>query len=545
MQGQDHPIPAPERRTHAHSREKPGDRRMHPRFVSSFPVTIFVGEGRNARTYAARARDISDGGMLLENVDIPADEKRIRVNFEIPDGALPEEFEHGEYLFNAEVRRVDESHHIAGVKFVEPVSVGLARTKWRQFRRAASLGMLLTMAFIVFVKTENIYYFWFDVPVFVYSLAVSSYLVSRFLFAMFYRPPRPISDERLPGVTVIIPVRNEEEYISRTLVCAIDQKYPHKKIQVIAVNDGSTDGTLAAMNRVRENYPELIVVSLGESRGKRIALATGARLATGEILIFADSDSFLEPDAVRHLVDGFDDHAVMAVTGHCDVENIWTNTLTKMQAVRYFISFRIMKAAESIFDLVTCISGPIAAYRRSMFLEVQEEWLAQKFLGTPATFGDDRALTNAVLKRGFRVLYDSRARTRTIVPDTYRTFWKQQLRWKRSWFRESLLAAKFMWKKPPFASLSFYLGLILPVLGPYVVFRALILIPFLEHGNPLSYIGGILLMSCMMCTAYLWTKRSRLWLYGIPFCFFYMFALVWQLPWAVVTCWKSEWGTRK
>lgn len=545
LEKQSHPIPVPERRTHAHSRLDASDRRKHRRYTSSFPVTIFVGEGKNAKTYSARARDISDGGMCLENVDIPLDDARVRVNFEIPDGALPEEFEQGEYVFDVDVRRLDREHHMAGVQFKEPVSINLARTRWKQLRQTATLGMLLTMALIVFVKMENVYYFWFDVPVFLYSLLVSGYLVTRFLFAAFYHPPHPIPDGQEPTVTVIVPVKNEEGCIARTLECALDQKYPPGKVQVIAVNDGSTDGTLAAMNAVREDYPELVVVSLGESRGKRAALATGARLATGEILVFTDSDSFMEPDAIRHLVDGFADPQVMAVTGHCDVENLWTNTLTKMQAVRYFISFRIMKAAESIFDLVTCLSGPLAAYRRTMFLEVMDEWLAQKFLGTPATFGDDRALTNAVLKRGFRVLYDSRAKTRTIVPDSYGVFWKQQMRWKRSWFRETLAACRFMWKKPPFASLSFYLGLMLPLLGPLVVFRALIWVPITQRVSPVSYIAGILLMSCMMCTAYLWTKRSRLWIYGIPFCFYYMFLLVWQLPYAIVTCWKSEWGTRK
>lgn len=545
MEGQSHPVEVPERRTHAHARPDASDRRKHRRYVSSFPVTIFVGEGKDAKTYTARARDISDGGMCLENVDIPATESRVRVNFEIPDGVLPEEFEHGEYVFDVDVRRKDSERHVAGVQFKRPLSINLANTKWRQMRQTATLGMLLTMALIVLVKLENVYYFWFDVPVFAYSLAVSSYLVTRFLFALFYRPPHPIVEEDVPTATVIIPVKNEEKYIARTLECALDQKYPAGKLQVIAVDDGSTDGTLAEMNRLRVDYPELVVVSLGESRGKRAALATGAELAHGEILVFADSDSFLEPDAVRCVVDGFADPNVMAVTGHCDVENLWTNTLTKMQAVRYYISFRIMKAAESIFDMVTCLSGPLAAYRRSMFLEVRDGWLSQKFLGAPATFGDDRALTNAVLRRGFRVLYDSRARTRTVVPDDYHTFWTQQLRWKRSWFRESLLAAKFMWKKPPFASLSFYLGLLLPLMGPVVVFRALIWVPLTQHVSPLSYMGGILLMSCMMCTAYLWTKRSRLWIYGIPFCFYYMFLLVWQLPWAVVTCWKSSWGTRK
>lgn len=101
-----------------------------------------------------------------------------------------------------------------------------------------------------------------------------------------------------------------------------------------------------------------------------------------------------------------------------------------------------------------------------------------------------------------------------------------------------------MWKKPPLASLSFYTGFLLPMLGPIVVFRAIILAPLMYQASPMIYILGILLMSCMVSSAYLFLKRSPLWIYGIPFCFFYMFVLVWQLPWAILTVRESKWGTR-
>ena len=196
------------------------------------------------------------------------------------------------------------------------------------------------------------------------------------------------------------------------------------------------------------------------------------------------------------------------------------------------------------FDAVTCLSGPFAAYRREVFMEVVEPWLNQKWLGSPATFGDDRSLTNFMLQRGHKVIYDARARCTTIVPEDYRTFYRQQLRWKRSWLRESLRACSFMWRYPPLASLSFYLGFLLPLVGPLVVFRALLYVPLFQRGSPLMYMLGILLMSCLMSSVYLFTRRSRLWFYGIPFCFFYMFVLVWQLPWAMLTTSHARWGTR-
>ena len=102
-----------------------------------------------------------------------------------------------------------------------------------------------------------------------------------------------------------------------------------------------------------------------------------------------------------------------------------------MQAVRYFVAFRVCKAAESIFGAVTCCSGCFSAYRREAIAPVLERWENQRFLGRPATYGDDRSLTNFVL-RDWNVRYDELARSRTIVPAHFRLFLRQQLRWKRS-----------------------------------------------------------------------------------------------------------------
>jgi hyaluronan synthase len=172
------------------------------------------------------------------------------------------------------------------------------------------------------------------------------------------------------------------------------------------------------------------------------------------------------------------------------------------------------------------------------------EWLSQMFMGRPATFGDDRSLTNSLLRRGYKVVYEAKARVTTLVPEDHGTFLRQQLRWKRSWFRESLIASTFMWRQQPLMALSFYLGFFLPLIGPAIVLRALIYVPLVQRTSPLMYIIGITLMSALMSSTYLLYKRSRLWFYGTVFCFYYMFVLVWQTPWAVLTSWRNEWATR-
>ena len=171
-----------------------------------------------------------------------------------------------------------------------------------------------------------------------------------------------------------------------------------------------------------------------KNKGKREAMAAGARRGRGEILLYVDSDSFLRRDAVRKIVQGFADPEVAAVSGHTDVANAHANMLTRMQDVRYYVAFRVMKAAESVFGAVTCCPGCFSAYRRSSVLSILDRWLHQRFLGVQATFGDDRSLTNFLLRR-YKVIYSADAVAVTIVPEHHLKFLKQQLRWKKSWLR--------------------------------------------------------------------------------------------------------------
>ena len=537
-----YPEQAPERRLRSRSRPNYSVRREAQRFLADFPARIFVGQGPDAKEYAATVHDISSGGLLIEAPDVPPEETRIHVQFRIPKGVMPEAFIQGVVSTDAEVRHREQNKPLLGVAFGEDLGARYERTAWSYLRWLAASVLFVAASLIMVIKYENLYYFWFDVPVFLYSLLVGGYLLSRFLFATFYNDSKPLAE--LPTMSVIIPVRNEEEHIARTIRQLMECDYPRDRLRVIAVDDCSTDRTLAVMKESQRTYPDLVVLGLSKQAGKRHALATGTGLANGDVIVFIDSDSFVKPDALRNLVNRFSDPRVAAITGHCEVENIWTNLLTRMQTVRYFIAFRVMKAAESVFDSVTCLSGPIAAYRREVLQSVMPEWLNQMFMGRPATFGDDRSLTNSLLRRGYKVVYEEKACVTTIVPETHRAFLLQQMRWKRSWFREMLIASSFMWRRQPLMAVSFYLGFILPLLGPAIVLRALIYVPLVQRTSPLMYILGITLMSALMSSTYLLFKRSRIWFYGTVFCFYYMFILVWQTPWAVLTCWRNEWITR-
>ena len=530
----------------------PSRRGVYQRYEAQIQVAVLDLSEETKPIYCL-SEDLSSSGMLLHwppDASIPDIGDKFVLRFTMPPGTLPEGYE-SRVRISADVVRLvgdENDEKKVAVKFSRDLDRYLRLRKWLRLAIISILLLGLSGYTVAYMRQESLFYFMFDVPVFAYGLVASVFLVSRFIFSFFYRNV-PVDPSFTPGVTIVIPCFNEEEWIEKTIQSAINQDYPPEKIEVILVDDGSTDKSMERVHHIEEQIRKelsgdrFVVVEQPYNMGKRHALAAGALRAKFELLVFVDSDSFLEPNAVREVVQPFRDPKMGAVSGRTEVQNKWTNSLTKMQAVRYYVAFRFIKAAESVFDGVTCLSGPLACYRKDLVLHYLDEWLNQKFFGYPATFGDDRSLTNYILAH-HRTGYQDAAVCSTIVPSNMRTFIRQQMRWKRSWLRETLRASSFMWRKEPFMALSFYIGFLLPVLAPLVVIRTMVVIP-LELGLfPYKYLVGILVTSMLMSASYLLFKRSNLWPYGIVFCAFYLAVLLWQLPVAMFTFWKSEWGTR-
>lgn len=411
----------------------------------------------------------------------------------------------------------------------------------RMVPTVAVLFLLVGIANVLYLKSLNVYYYWYQPVLNTYSILMAIYILSRFVFAAFYKAPKDTGHR--PSVTVIIVCKNEEDSIRETIDCVYRADYPRDLLDVITVNDGSTDNTLREMKFAAKEHPGLTVMNFEKNRGKRHGMAAGAKRAKGDVLVYIDSDSFIRRDGLIQVVQGFSDPTIGAVCGHADVTNAKTNMLTKMQEVRYFVAFRVIKAAESLFSAVSCCSGCFAAYRKSYVMPVIDTWLNQKFLGVPATFGDDRSLTNFILRK-YRVIYQPDAICTTLVPETYGTFFRQQLRWKKSWIRESLIACKFMWKRHPVAAFFFYCGVLFPLIAPVIVLKAVILPAFGLGPMSYLYIYGAILMAILFSLVYLLYHRNILWIYGVTFSFFYLLVLTWQTYYAFFTVRRNHWGTR-
>ncbi|HET8581194.1 MAG TPA: glycosyltransferase [Candidatus Paceibacterota bacterium] len=411
---------------------------------------------------------------------------------------------------------------------------------WPWFLFAAAVYAILVLKTATISSISNEWFFGF------YSLLVTSYILSRFLLSYFHVAPEADPTYE-PSISFVVPAKNEEDNIAETVRRFAQVDYPPEKIEVITIDDGSDDGTYQAMldvaEEIRPKVGRVEVVHWEVNRGKRDGMAEGVKRAHNDIIIFIDSDSFIEPTAVRHLVKYFSNPRVGAVSGHTDVYNRDTNLLTQMQAIRYYIAFRVYKAAESVFGLVTCCPGCCSAYRRAYLVPIIDEWLNQQFLGGKCTFGDDRSLTNFTIRQ-YDAVYSAEAKAYTVVPDSFLKYVRQQQRWKKSWIRETFIAASFMWKKNPLAAVSFYMYIFLAFASPIVFMRAMFWYPIATGIIPVVYLAGLFLMLFMHGLYYRLTVGRRSWLLAIADFWIVTVLLMWQLPWAMVTLRDSRWGTR-
>lgn len=376
----------------------------------------------------------------------------------------------------------------------------------------------------------------------VYTTTVGLFVVSRFALAAFYRSPADTGFE--PTVSIIIPAYNEGVSVLRTITACIEQDYPVDKLQIVCVDDGSTDDTWNYIQHAVNRFGDRVrAVTLGSNRGKRAAMAEGVRRTDSEILVFIDSDSEPVPGGLRRILQPFSRSDVGAVAGLTHARNADVNALTRMQATRYFVSFQLLKAAESVLGAVSCCSGCFSAYRRSAVEPLLDAWEHQRFLGAACTYGDDRALTNMVIRDGLRSEYHAGAVALTDVPIAYDSFFRQQLRWKKSWLRESPILLSHIWRSRPMAFPVVLLSTLAGLLSPFVLIASLIVIPLVFGVIPVVYVAGLLLIALAYGLFHRALMDDGRWIWAVIGTVFYI-SFSGQMFWALARIRDGRWGTR-
>jgi poly-beta-1,6 N-acetyl-D-glucosamine synthase len=297
------------------------------------------------------------------------------------------------------------------------------------------LQLLISIALIVGVVVLTLCLFWYRAtlgPIFVSALVITlaSFLLllilRHFLLIWFsYLHQRELAydeaPDRYPFVSIIVPAYNEAEVIQASLASLLELRYPY--YEIIAVDDGSSDGTFEKMREFEGNhYGVRVQVFRKENSGKADTLNYGIRRSRAPIVICMDSDSRLTPDALRYAIRHFHDPNVGAVAGNVKVinrHNIWT----KLQALEYIEGLNIVRKAQAFFRTVNVIPGPMGIFRRAA-IEGTGGYDSD-------TFAEDFDMTVKLLAEGWKINYEPKAVAFTEAPEELLDIIKQRYRWSR------------------------------------------------------------------------------------------------------------------
>jgi hyaluronan synthase len=389
-------------------------------------------------------------------------------------------------------------------------------------------------------------------PLLISATIIVTGIIFQTIFWFRYKPltVRPDEEVDWPFVSVIMSALNEEELIGKSIDSIFASNYPKEKLEVICINDGSTDMTFYHMRRAKQKYGEkLKIINFRKNLGKRRALYIGLKKSKGEIIVTSDTDSKIGRSAIRNIVlPLIKDKKTGAVSGRVAVLNEKDNLLTRMLSVRYSISFNYGRGYQSVYGAVLCCPGALTAYRKDLMQSIIHECLTQTFLNAPCTHGEDRALTTLVLKAGYMVKYQSNAIVYTKVPSKFGQMNKMYLRWTRSYVRESVFFARFMFTRyrTKHRVLPIFDFFFMTFLHPFHLF-SIAVIAYSFVINPLfilRHIAFLIVSSFILSLYYLRTNKSLAFLFGIPYTIITAVLLWWLVPFSVLTIKNQSWLTR-
>lgn len=254
-----------------------------------------------------------------------------------------------------------------------------------------------------------------------------------------YGPTKPCHDDKtLPSLTVVVPAYNESSFVQFAMISILQSDYPRGKLQVLVVDDGSTDDTwehiMAAAATLNNAGVLCSAHQHPRNAGKRAAICTGFRLARGQIIVSLDSDSVLERQALRNIVAPMmNDARIGGVAGHLMALNVQNSTLPRLLDILFDAGGNVPRAAQSYLGgFVTILPGAMSAFRASAVAPLLDGLCASKFLNVPLRHGEDIELTLGLLQRGWTTKYQSNAVVYTTVPETALGTILMYTRWERS-----------------------------------------------------------------------------------------------------------------
>lgn len=257
---------------------------------------------------------------------------------------------------------------------------------------------------------------------------------------------------RLPSVTVAIPAFNEESTLARSVESVLGLDYPAGKVQLIVVNDGSTDGTAAEMERIVRAHRSRNVIALHQpNQGKYRALNRALGQAAGEFFVCLDADSVVRPDALRKMLPRFTDSRVGVVIPMMKVESP-RNLLQKVQWYEYIIN----KFYNTLISRLNCLHvapGPFSVYRAGVLRKLGG---FRKGHNT-----EDLEIALRLQQRHYRIVQVADAEVTTVSPMNLAELYAQRSRWNKGSFLNVLDYRRMLFNRAYGDFGMFYLPLVL------------------------------------------------------------------------------------
>jgi cellulose synthase/poly-beta-1,6-N-acetylglucosamine synthase-like glycosyltransferase len=308
-------------------------------------------------------------------------------------------------------------------------------------------------------------------------------------------PPDPPEDFQ-PKVSIIVPVKNEDNVIERLLKTLVNLTYQNKEI--ILIEDGSTDRTPQICRQWMEKYPTLIkYYHDNESNGKPLAINSAARRATGEIIAIYDADTLVEPDTLEKIVPHFKAPHTAAVQGELESLNPDENIITRLTVLNDFI-VNLQQLGRDRLNLFVPLLGTNQYIRKSV-LEDVGYWDSD-------ALSEDTEMSLRLARKGYKVKYVS-VNAMVEAPAKLKVFVGQRMKWLRGYTQAAWKHISFVrhpnWKTfDAQIMLLFPLMLIIGLIGYMMAIYGAINSGVVQaYGTPVVQILGVVLLVLNLLTS--------------------------------------------
>jgi cellulose synthase/poly-beta-1,6-N-acetylglucosamine synthase-like glycosyltransferase len=264
-------------------------------------------------------------------------------------------------------------------------------------------------------------------------LVMIAYMARHFVFTyyalfgksqQFAQSFRRIRGLYSPKVTVLIPAHNEESVLSNLLNRMTQLTYPRKQLEVLVVDDGSTDRTDEIADLYARKYRFIKAIHRRKGgTGKPAALHDGLKFSSGEIVLTFDADYYPQLDIIEKLVAPFVDPEVGAVQGRVTVLNEEDSLVSKIVTMERIGGYRVDQQARDELALIPQYGGTVGGFRRDLLQKVGG-W-------DPEMLTEDTDLTLKFILQGYQIRYVNDAEAYEEAVSTWKAYWNQRYRWAR------------------------------------------------------------------------------------------------------------------